>query len=371
MTTFNRSDQSYMQMALTLAARGRGKTSPNPMVGAVVVNGGKVVGRGYHARAGESHAEVLAIREAGDLNHGATLYVTLEPCCHHGRTPPCVAAIQQAGLARVVAAMEDPNPLVRGRGIEELRKAGIQVDVGCLKGEARRLNEFFVTFHEQRRPFVTIKWAMSLCGRTAHDSRESRWITNQQSREHGHRLRSQHDGVLVGIGTVLSDDPMLNVRLANYHGPQPKRIVIDGDLSIPIRARLLREREKGEVILFTTPFAKREMVDYFEQEGCRVIVVPSKRRLINMRLVLDELARMGLMSVLIEGGRQIHTSLLTMGLVDKVVAFIAPKIIGGMQLRAPVEDLGLPRLENALVLRQVKFQTFGDDVYVEGYLREI
>jgi len=371
LSPFSKTDCSYMQMALTLAERGRGKTSPNPMVGAVIVKEGRVVGRGYHARVGAAHAENVAICEAGELNLGATLYVTLEPCIHHGRTPPCTEAVIAAGIERVVAAMEDPNPLVAGKGFAQLREAGIRVDDGCLRADARRLNEFYVVFHEQKRPFITIKWAMSLCGRTAHDSGESRWITNQLSREHGHRLRAQHDGVLVGLGTVLNDDPMLNVRLPDYKGPQPKRIVVDGDLSIPSRARLLCERAKGDVILFTTPFAKQEKVDHFEREGCRVVQLPSQRRLLDMRRVMDELAEMGLISVLVEGGRQIHTSLLREGLADKVVAFIAPKIIGGFHPRAPVEDLALPGLDRALKVTDVRVQTFDQDICLEGYLHEI
>lgn len=371
MTVFTKNDQTYMQMALALAARGRGRTSPNPMVGAVVVNNGSVVGRGFHARAGEAHAEIVAMREAGELNKGATLYITLEPCSHVGKTPPCADAVIEAGVKRVVAAMQDPNPLVQGKGFARLRAAGIEVEVGCMEQEARRLNEFFITYHELHRPFITIKWAMSLCGRTAHDSGESKWISNKFSREHGHRLRSQHDAVMVGIGTVLADDPMLNVRLPNYSGPQPKRIVIDGDLSIPTRARLLRERAGSEIILFTTPFAKPELVRHFESEGCRVVIIPSRRRIIDMRQIMTEMANLGIQSALVEGGRQIHTSLLSKGLADKVVVFMSPKIIGGQLLRAPVEDLGLPSIANALQLREVKWQNFGDDICMEGYLRDI
>jgi diaminohydroxyphosphoribosylaminopyrimidine deaminase/5-amino-6-(5-phosphoribosylamino)uracil reductase len=368
---FSNTDQSYMQMALTLAARGRGRTSPNPMVGAVIVRDGAVVGRGFHMKAGQEHAETIALREAGELAQGATLYVNLEPCAHEGRTPPCAQAVIEAGIGRVVVAIVDPNPLVGGKGLEALRAAEIPTAVGCLQKQARQLNEFFVTRHEQGRPFVTVKWAMSLCGRTAHDSGQSRWVSNASSREQGHRLRAQHDGVMVGIGTVLSDNPMLNVRLPNYDGQQPKRVVIDGNLSTPTQARLLREREKGEVIIFTSQFAKPERVKEFEALGCRVVVIPSRRRVINLRRVLQELATMDLVSVLIEGGRQIHTSLLTMGLVDKVVAFVSPKLIGGRLMRTPVEDLELPDLDKALVLRDLKWQNFGDDLCIEGYLREI
>ena len=371
LTAFSRNDQSFMQMALTLAARGRGRTSPNPMVGAVIAREGRVIGRGFHAKAGEPHAEVIALREAGEQAAGATLYVSLEPCSHHGRTPPCTAAIIDAGVKRVVAAMVDPNPLVRGRGIEALRAAGIEIEVGCLEEQARRLNEFFVVYHEEGRPFVTVKFAMSLCGRTAHDSGQARWISGPESREQGHRLRAQHDAVMVGIGTVLTDDPMLNVRLPGYDGPQPRRIVIDGDLSLPTRSRLLRAREKGEVVLFTTPFAKRGMIDFFEKEGCRVIVVPSRRRILDLRVVLQELHRLEVTSVLVEGGRQIHTTLLASGLADKVVAFLAPKIVGGWALRNPVEGLDIPSMEEALVLQEVRTQTFGNDICLEGYLRRI
>lgn len=360
-----------MQMALTLAARGRGHTAPNPMVGAVVVKDGRVVGRGFHARAGDHHAEIVAMREAGEAAAGSTLYVSLEPCSHHGKTPPCTRAIVEAGVKRVVAAMRDPNPLVNGKGIEALREAGVHVEVGCLEEQARRLNEFFVTFHELGRPFVTLKWAMTLCGRTSHDSGQSRWISCAESRDHGHRLRSLHDAVMVGIGTVLMDDPMLNVRLAGYTGQQPRRIVIDGDLSMPTRARLLRERRKGEVILFTTPFAKQSQIDYFEGEGCRVVVVPSKRRIIDLRLVVAELHKLGVMSVLVEGGRQIHTALIANQLADKLHVFLSPKLIGGCQLRNPVEDLGVPGMDQALPIHEMTFQSIGSDICIEGYLRKI
>ena len=371
MKVFGKTDQSFMQMALSLAARGREKTAPNPMVGAVVVHDGTVVGRGFHARYGEAHAETVALAEAGERAAGSTLYVTLEPCSHQGQTPPCADALIAAGIKRVVAAMQDPNPLVQGSGFARLREAGITVEVGCMQAEARRLNEVFVIYHELRRPFVTVKWAMSLCGRTAHDSGQSRWISNAKSREYGHRLRSRHDAVMVGIGTVLSDDPMLNVRLPGYEGKQPRKVIIDGDLAMPTRARLMREKDRGEVIIFTTPFAKAERLKFFEDEGCRVIEVRSRRRILHMGSVLGELAKLGVMSVLIEGGRQVHTSLLARGHVDKIVAFVSPKIFGGSEMRSPVEDLGIAGIEDALQLRDIQWQSFDEDLCMEGYLRDI
>lgn len=371
MTTFSKNDLSYMQTALTLAVRGRGHTPPNPMVGAVVVKDGTVVGRGFHARAGDHHAEIIALREAGELGAGATLYVTLEPCVHHGKTPPCHRAVIEAGIKRVVVAMRDPNPLVHGKGVEALKAAGVHVDIGCLEAEARKLNEFFVIYHELSRPFITLKWAMSMCGRTAHDSGQSRWISCAESRDHGHQLRAMHDAVMVGIGTVIMDDPMLNVRLPGYDGRQPRRIVIDGDLSMPTRARLLRERRKGEVILFTTPFAKPEQIDFFEKEGCRVIVIPSKRRIIDLQLVVEELHRLGVQSVLVEGGRQIHTALVLKGLADKLHVFLSPKLIGGCQMRNPIEDLGVGDMDHVLAIHDLNFQNIGTDICIEGYLRKI
>lgn len=360
-----------MEMALGLAAKGRGHTAPNPMVGAVIVKGEQVVGRGFHARAGQAHAEAIALREAGKRAKGSTLYVTLEPCSHHGKTPPCTDAIIEAGITRVVAAMEDPNPLVKGKGFKTLLAADIDVEVGCMQPQARLLNEFFVVYHELQRPFVTLKWAMTACGRTSHDSGESRWISNSGSRQYGHRLRAAHDGVMVGVGTVLSDDPMLNVRVPDHQGSQPKKIVLDGALSIPTRARLLRERGGAEVLLFTTPFADQKVVEQLRNEGRKVIILPSRRRLLDVELVMKELYKEGIMSVLVEGGRRVHTALLAKGMADKVVAFMAPKVLGGGQLRSPVEDLKLERLSDAFHLRDVKWQAFDDDLCLEGYLREI
>jgi diaminohydroxyphosphoribosylaminopyrimidine deaminase/5-amino-6-(5-phosphoribosylamino)uracil reductase len=363
-------DEKWMREALELATRGRRYVSPNPMVGAIVVRNGEAVGCGYHARYGEAHAEVVAFRDAGERSKDATLYVTLEPCCHQGKTPPCIEAVIASGVKRVVVAMLDPSEKVSGKGVASLKAAGMTVEVGCLEEEARRLNEFFRTFHTLGRPFVTVKWAMTLDGRTGSDSNHSRWITNAASRRYVHEIRADHDAVVIGIGTILADDPMLNVRLENYEGQQPKRIIIDGDLSIPRRARLLRTQQAGEVILVTTIHAAEDAIKALEEEGHRVVILPGKRRLIDIKELMAFLAREKFLSVLAEGGRQIHTAMLRAEVVDKIVAFVAPKIIGGRMLRSPVEDLGLSLMDKALQLKRPRWRVFEEDICLEGYVRE-
>lgn len=365
------SKESFMRNALALAAKGRGRTSPNPMVGAVIVKAGRIVGRGYHVRAGEDHAEIVALTEAGEQAHGATLFCTLEPCCHYGKTGPCTQAIIEAGIKRVVIATVDTSAKVDGKGIDELRAAGIEVDVGCLKAEARILNEHFHVYHETGRPFVTLKWAMTLDGRTGTDSNHSRWISSESSRKYVHQLRAEHDAIMVGIGTVLADNPMLNIRLKDYAGPQPKRIVMDGKLSIPRRCRMLRVKEGGDVIIVTTALASAERKAALEAEGHRVVVLPGKRRLIDIEELMSFLYDEELLSVFCEGGRQIHTALLRSGMVDKVVGFVSPKVVGGAELRSPVEDLGMATMDQALELKRVRWQMFEDDACIEGYLRDL
>lgn len=364
-------DENFMRNAVSLAAKGKGKVSPNPLVGAVVVNGGKIVGRGWHARLGGPHAEAAALEAAGEASLGSTLYCTLEPCCHHGRTPPCTQALIDAGVKRVVVGAGDPSPKVDGKGVELLRAEGIEVDVGCLVEESRRVNEFFLVRHELGRPFVTLKWAATLDGRTAADSNDSRWITNEASRNFVHELRAEHDCVLAGIGTILADDPMLNVRVPRYKGRQPKRVIVDGDLSIPRRARVLRSKDGGEVIIVTTSHARPEAVKDLESDGHTVVVLPSRRRLIKMDKLLEYLAERDFVSVFAEGGRQIHTSLIRAGCADKLYAFMAPKIVGGQLLRSPVEDLGVRSMDEALQIKRPRWHAFGDDICLEGYLRDV
>ena len=356
-----------MHMAIELAERAHGQTSPNPMVGAVIVRGDEIVGQGYHQKAGTPHAEVVALREAGERARGATLYINLEPCCHQGKTPPCTESIIKAGIARVVAAMVDPNPLVSGAGFRRLRVAGIEVDYPVLEGQARRLNEAFITFHLEKRPFTIAKWAMTLDGRTSSDSGDARWISNDASREYSHRLRASVDAVAVGVNTVFFDNPKLNVRLHGYDRKQPARVIFDGRLRIPLGARCL-DSSGGQAIIVTTPNGPRDRIERLKKAGHKVLVVPGKGRIVDIGIALQMLAGCGIQSILVEGGRGLHTSLLKSGLADKIIVFVGPRIIGGRLMTAPLTDLGIPRFQMALDLKNVETRTFGTDVCIEGYI---
>lgn len=365
--SFSNSDAAFMRYALELAARGRGRTSPNPMVGAVIVKNGQVIGEGWHQGAGLPHAEVEALANASEDVEGATLYVTLEPCCHHGKTPPCTTALMERKLGRVIVACTDPNPQVAGKGIETLRAAGIQVDVGLCEEEARRLNEFFFTFHEKGRPFVICKWAMTLDGKIATESGHSRWITNELSRAYVHELRAQVDAVMIGAGTVITDNPLLTVRLEGYAGRQPHRIIADGYLRIPLRAKCLTSAKPGDVIICTSSEASPERVKQFRDHGHEVIVFPGKA-LLNFREVMAELARRGIQSVLCEGGASLAGALFEAEVVDKVIAFVAPKIVGGKNAKAPIASWGVMHMDAAIELHDVTIRRFGGDVCTEGYI---
>jgi diaminohydroxyphosphoribosylaminopyrimidine deaminase/5-amino-6-(5-phosphoribosylamino)uracil reductase len=360
-------DEQLMAEALDLAAAADYWTSPNPMVGALVVREGKVVGRGAHMRAGEPHAEVHALREAGEATRGADLYVTQEPCVHHGRTPPCTDAVVQAGVRRVVVAMQDPNPKVDGRGIEALRQAGITVATGVLENRARRLNEFFVKHATTGTPFVTAKFAMSLDGRIATHTGESKWITSDEARALVHRLRHMHDAILVGANTVLRDDPNLTTRLPDG-GRSPLRIVVDSRLRVPREARIFQQ-ESGTVLLATSDRARGDRLREFEKRGVPVVVLPSVHGRVGLVDLLRHLGGRDVISMLIEGGASMHGSAFDQRLVDKVYAFVAPRIIGGVEAPAAVGGRGVDRLEDALPLRDVEVQRVGGDLVVSGYCR--
>lgn len=363
-----------MARALELAALARGRTSPNPMVGAIVVNGDEVLGEGYHPRAGEDHAEVEALRRSGERTRGADLYVSLEPCSHFGRTPPCADAIIRAGIARVFAAMQDPNPRVDGRGIARLREAGVRVQVGLLGKEARRLNEVYVKHITTGLPHVTLKSGMSLDGKIATRTGETRWITGEASRVKVHEMRNTVDAILVGIGTILADDPELTTRLPGVDCRHPDRVVIDSLLRVPLKARVLARRGPSRVILVANPLAPEERVRLLRSMGAEVLIVEGAagggERRVDLRSVMRELSRIGITSVLVEGGSEIAASCLEAGIVDKVLFFIAPMIIGGREAPMVIGGRGAGTLAEARRLCNVRYTPVGDNLMVEGYLGE-
>jgi len=358
-------DEQFMEQAIELAASADYHTSPNPMVGAVVVRDGKVVGMGAHMRAGEPHAEVHALNTAGDAARGADLYVTQEPCSHHGRTPPCVDAVIAAGVKRVVIGMQDPNPKVDGRGISALRAAGITVISGVLEQRVRKLNEFFVKHVTTGMPFVTAKFAMSLDGRIATHSGESRWITSDEARQEVHRLRHMHDAILVGANTVLRDDPNLTTRLPEG-GRSPLRVVVDSRLRVPFEARIFGQ-ESGSVLLATSDRARGDRLREFEKRGVPVVVLPADHGRVGLPDLLRHLGEREAISLLIEGGSSMHGSAFDQRLVDKVVAFVAPRIIGGIEAPGAVGGHGVDALSDAHALRDVEVRSIGPDVMIAGY----
>ncbi|MDD4239167.1 MAG: bifunctional diaminohydroxyphosphoribosylaminopyrimidine deaminase/5-amino-6-(5-phosphoribosylamino)uracil reductase RibD [Desulfotomaculaceae bacterium] len=361
-------DKSNMKLALKLAARARGRTSPNPMVGAVVVKDGNIVGRGFHQKAGTPHAEIHALKEAGPKAKGATLYVTLEPCCHHGRTGPCTEAVIQAGIARAVVAMADPNPLVAGKGLKRLEEAGISVNLGILEEEARQLNEVFLKYIATRLPFVVAKAAVSLDGKIATRSGKSRWITGPEARAYGHRLRDRYDAILVGIGTILADDPALTARLPGQRSRDPVRVVLDSRGRTPPKARVLDQQSEAPTIIAVTSDAPAERLAALRGEGAEVVVVNAGPR-VDLLELMKLLGAREITSVLIEGGAAVHGSALEAGIVDKAAWFIAPKIIGGSEAPGPVGGFGVDDPAEAAELERLKVRRLGKDFCLEGYFK--
>ncbi|MDE0043636.1 MAG: bifunctional diaminohydroxyphosphoribosylaminopyrimidine deaminase/5-amino-6-(5-phosphoribosylamino)uracil reductase RibD [Candidatus Poribacteria bacterium] len=361
-------DVKYMRRALALAARARGRTSPNPLVGAVVVQGGEVVGEGYHQAAGGVHAEVHAINHAGAAARGGTLYVTLEPCVHYGRTPPCTKVIIQSGIAQVFAAHVDPNPKVGGKGIHELEKAGIRVRVGLCESEARRLNEIFIKYIRTNRPFVILKAAMSLDGKIATVTGESQWISSEASRLRGHEIRDTVDAILVGVNTVIYDNPSLTTRLPGRNGKDPARIIVDSECRTPLKARVLNPDGDGYAIIATTKQASKDRITRLEATGAKVLVVDEKGNRVCLSSLMQALGSQGITSVLIEGGAEVNASAVEAGIVDKAMFFIAPKIIGGTAAPSPISGKGIQRLAEAHDLHDLSVQSIDGDILVEGYL---
>ncbi|MBO8141259.1 MAG: bifunctional diaminohydroxyphosphoribosylaminopyrimidine deaminase/5-amino-6-(5-phosphoribosylamino)uracil reductase RibD [Firmicutes bacterium] len=355
-----------MDVALALAARGHGTTWPNPMVGAVIVHDGRIAGMGYHRRPGEPHAEVHALNDAGSLARGATLYVNLEPCSHHGRTPPCTEAIIAAGVRRVVAAIVDPDPRVQGRGIARLREAGIDVVVGVREAEARQLNEVYLKYKSTGRPFVLLKAAASLDGRIATVTGHSRWISGADARALVHRLRAVMPAVMVGIGTALADDPRLTARTDPPPPRQPLRVVVDSLARLPPHARMLKV--PGSTLVAVTKAAPAERLRRLERAGAKVAVLPDQDGRVSLPALMSELSRQGVAGVLLEGGATLNGAMIAQGLVDKVMFFLAPLLIGGRSAPGAIGDPGAQVLEEAPRLSDVTFEPCGADLLVTGYL---
>lgn len=363
-------DKFFMNMALELAERGRGFTSPNPMVGAVVVQNSDVIGTGYHKCAGGPHAEVNALNDAGELAKGATIYVTLEPCNHTGRTPPCTQKIMDSGIARVVVAMKDPNPDVTGGGIEFLREKGIQVDVGIEETQATRLNEVFAKYIQTKRPFVILKTAATLDGRIATRTGDSKWVTGPSARNFVHTVRHSVDGIMVGIGTVKQDNPSLTTRMEGLKTKDPVRIVLDTHLSISENSRLLNIKSDAKTFLVTKRDAPLEKKHRLEKQGVTIIESQLKGRFIDLDVLMYRLGAMKITSLLIEGGGRVAASALACRIVDKILFFYAPKILGGDDGVPICQGPGPDQMSDCIQLRDILVHRFDDDIMIEGYIRK-
>jgi len=360
-------DVKFMKEALRQARKGMGRTSPNPAVGAVIVKKGKIVATGHHRKAGLPHAEVEVLGVLGGKAPGATLYVTLEPCNHQGRTPPCTEAILKSGLKRVVVGMRDPNPEVRGGGCEYLREKGLSVTTGVLEAECRKLNEAFLKFITTGRPFVMVKSALTMDGWTGTAKGYSKWITNKKSRKFVHGLRDQVDAVLVGIGTVLLDDPLLTARLGHSRGQDPIRIIVDTHLRIPANARLLNHDSSAETIVVAGSGISSKKLKQFQKSGVSVITCPLKSGRIDLVALMGILGKRFVTSLLVEGGAAIIGSMLREKLVDKFFIFKAPKILGGEDGIPMAAGRGPDKMDQCLDLKDLEVRRFGEDILVTAY----
>jgi diaminohydroxyphosphoribosylaminopyrimidine deaminase / 5-amino-6-(5-phosphoribosylamino)uracil reductase len=361
-------DLRFMQMALDAAARGRGFTSPNPMVGAVVVKDGAVVGEGYHQFAGGPHAEVYAIESAGGQARGATLYVNLEPCNHTGRTPPCTLKIVAAGIRRVVVGMQDPNPAVTGGGADFLKQRGVEVTLGVCEEAAEALNEVFIKYIRTRRPFVIAKCAATLDGRIATRTGDSKWVTGEAARACVHEMRHAVDAILVGVGTVAADDPRLTTRIADRKVKDPVRVILDTHGRIPSSARVLSHASGAETIVVAGPAACADVQRRIAGKGVRVIEAATRDGRIDLAALMGQLGEMGITSILIEGGSRVLASAFRAGVVDKACFFFAPLISGGDDGVPICSGPGSDRMRDCIRLVRIRTRRFDDDVMIEGYV---
>lgn len=358
----------YMKRALSLAKKGAGLVNPNPLVGSVIVKDGKIIGEGYHKYFGGNHAEIEALKSLTDDSKGSTMYVTLEPCSHYGKTPPCVNAIIEKRIKKVVIAMLDPNPLVAGKGVKILRENGIEVMTGVLEDEAQKLNEIFVKYITTGLPFLLLKSAMSLDGKIATKFSDSKWITCNESREYVHRLRHQYASIMVGINTVLVDNPLLTVRIPDFKGENPIRVIVDSKCRLPLDSNIVKSTSKARTILATTEYADPEKLKKLKEKNLEVLVLPQKNKRIDLNKLMESLGGMDIDSVLLEGGGTLNYSSLKEGIVDKVNFFIAPKIIGGNLAKTPVEGDGVSLVKSAFSIKNMLTHKFGSDIMLEGYV---
>lgn len=357
-------DEKYMRLAMQLAGNAIGRTSPNPLVGAVIVKDNRVVGCGWHRKAGTPHAEVHALNQAGELAQGADVYVTLEPCAHYGKTPPCSKALVEAKVKNVYGGLLDLNPKVAGKGFKILEDAGIHVEYGFLQDELRKQNEVFFKWIEHKKPFIVLKAAMTLDGKIATATGQSKWITNETSRAYGYKLRDIYDGIMVGINTVIEDNPMLTARVDG--GKNPIRIVVDSSLKIDINANVVQDKS-AKTIIATTDKADKDKILKLQAQDVDVIVVDKdKNDKVDIEKLLDILGQQNICSILVEGGATLSGSFVAKKLVDKVYFFIAPKIIGGKEAKTPVAGTGILNLQEALALKDIQIEKLEEDVLIIG-----
>ena len=364
-TTDMEQDRQYMKMALELAQKGMGFTAPNPMVGAVIVKNEKIIGQGYHRKYGELHAEREALAACTEQPEGASMYVTLEPCCHYGKQPPCVNAILESGIRRVIVGSSDPNPLVAGKGIQILKDHGIEVTENVLKGECDKLNEAFFYYIQNQKPYVVMKYAMTLDGKIAAYTGASRWVTGEAARRHVQKQRLKYTGIMVGVGTVLADDPMLTCRLENSRNPV--RIICDSHLRTPLNSKIVKTAATVPTILATS--SKEQKIKNYEDLGCRVLYVPEKNGHIDLNRLMELLGAEKIDSILLEGGGTLNWSALESGIVQKVQTYIAPKLFGGEKAKTPIEGTGFPDPASAVLLKNSEITRLGDDLLIESEVK--
>jgi diaminohydroxyphosphoribosylaminopyrimidine deaminase/5-amino-6-(5-phosphoribosylamino)uracil reductase len=359
----------FMGEALKLAKKGAGRVSPNPMVGAVIVKNSKIKGKGFHRFFGGAHAEINALESAGKEAQGADIYITLEPCSHFGKTPPCVDALINSGIRRVFIGMVDPNPAVSGKGIRKLEKSGISVKTGILENECRRLNESFIKYITKKEPFVILKSAASLDGKIASHTGDSKWITCEKSRKLVHRMRFESDAVMVGVGTVIADDPLLTVRMFKKAKKEPFRVIIDSGLKIPLASNVLKPQfAEKTIIAVSKEKALSKKADTIKKMGAQVIAVPSKNKRIDLKKLSRILAKQEIASILIEGGSEVNSAALEAGIIDKVMFFYAPLILGGKKSFGMIGGQGKALISDSVKIDGLKIRRVGSDFVAEGYV---